>query len=344
MNIRAAKVWRMLRVALWPLVLLKRAVERRQRTPPNIAKRLFKYDRDVFMKHAGAFARSREAKLAAIVMGYHVVEKGLTMPRRRLGFGRKAVLDLIRRVDAFETEYGRGDSMVDHAAGVVNEYFRVHKEAQWSFAEDMEFNRSLKDFVDSHADIAPCRQRHVTKERFFSDVESPFPIFAASRHTCRYFKGEVPLLVIEKAVEIAMTAPSACNRQHVRVHCVTDHKQRDLIYTYQNGNRGFGADADKLLVIASDLNDVRWVEERNDIYTNAGMFLMNLCYALHYMKVAHCVLNWSVSPECDHEIHSLLSIHENERIVALCACGGMPEEADIAASPRKRIEDVYIVH
>ena len=49
-----------------------------------------------------------------------------------------------------------------------------------------------------------------------------------------------------------MTAPSACNRQYVRVHSVGDIEMKKAILSLQNGNRGFGENADKLLVVTAD--------------------------------------------------------------------------------------------
>lgn len=311
------------------------------------AHHLFRYDENVFVSNSGSCERNDKTKFSRvgeITMAYHVIEKGMTMPKRRYGFGHDAVQHLIWLIEVFERDFGSGEKMIDHAVGVVKEYLDMHKAADFDFTVDEPFWERVRTFCDGHKEIPPCKQLHITDKEFFAHVNSPFPEFAASRHTCRHYSGELPLETVKEAVELAMTAPSACNRQHVRVHCVSSHEKRDVIYTLQNGNRGFGQDADKLLVITSDLNCLRWNEERNDIYTNAGMFLMNLCYALHYYKVAHCILNWSVGPDADKKMHALLNIPDNERIAALVACGPMPAEADIAASPRKDFNDVFINH
>lgn len=57
---------------------------------------LYSYDRKRFIRHAGSLHHEeKEQKLASVIMAYHVVEKGLSMPERRLGFGHDAVLELI---------------------------------------------------------------------------------------------------------------------------------------------------------------------------------------------------------------------------------------------------------
>ena len=302
------------------------------------AARAFRYDRRQFMENAGALHLDRKAAARAeIVMCYHVLEKGLTMPRRRLGFGKGAVVHLVNLVTSFEKRFGSDDPQVRHAAAVLRAYRELHAD----FSEPMP---RLDRFLAAHPDIPAAVEPHVARTEFFAAKDAPFPQFAASRHVCRHFAGPVPKETIEAAVTLALTAPSACNRQHVRVHAVDDPALRDRLFAVQGGTRGFGEDADKVLIVTSDLSAVRWGWERHDCYVNGGIFVMNICYALHYFGVAHCILHWSVSPETDRAAHGFLGIPSNEAIVQVIACGKPPEEFDIAASPRLAVQDVLTWH
>ena len=310
-------------------------LRRKARREARIA---FAYDERQFMEHAGALHLDRRAAACAeIVMGYHVLEKGLTMPRRRLGFGKGAVVHLVNLVDAFERRFGKDDPQVAHAVGVLRAYRELHRE----WPEPMP---RLDAFLAARSDVPAAREPHVTREEFFAAKDAPFPEFAASRHVVRHFAGPVPRETVEAAVSLATTAPSACNRQHARVHVVDDPALRDRLFALQGGTRGFGADADKVLVVTADLSSVRWGWERHDCYTNGGIFVMNLCYALHYHGVAHCILHWSVSPSVDRDAHRMLDIPANEAIVQVIACGMPPEEFDVAASPRRSLPEIMTWH
>ena len=302
------------------------------------AMRGFAYDREQFLANAGALHLDRrQAACAEIVMGYHVLEKGLTMPRRRLGFGKGALVHLMNLVDAFERRFGADEPQVRHAVGVLRAYRELHKD----WPEPMP---RLDAFLAARAGVPAAAQPHVRREDFFRHRESPFPQFAASRHVCRHFAGPVPRETVEAAVALAITAPSACNRQHARVHVIDDASMRDRLFALQGGTRGFGADADKVIVVTADLSAVRWGWERHDAYTNGGIFVMNLCYALHYYGVAHCILHWSVSPQTDREARRLIGIPPNEAIVQVLACGLPPEEFDVAASPRRAPGEITTWH
>jgi nitroreductase len=307
------------------------------------AAKAFRYDKAQFMANAGALHLDRRAAARAeIVMGYHVIEKGLTMPRRRLGFGKGAIIHLINLIESYERSFCgvdglKADPQVAHAVGVLRAYRELHHD----WPEPMP---RLDAFLASRPDVPAAREPHVTRAEFFAAKDEPFPVFAASRHVCRHFAGSVPRETVEKAVAIATTAPSACNRQHARVHVVDDPGLRDKLFAIQGGTRGFGADADKVLVVTADLSAVRWGWERHDCYVNGGIFVMNLCYALHYLGVAHCILHWSVPPESDRAAHVLLGIPFNEAIVQVVACGMPPEEFDVAASPRLAASDILAWH
>ena len=329
----------------WPVRVLTRPIRRWLHSSYYVSRVLFAYDRMRFCKYAGAYHENEpEALLAKISMAYHVVEKGLTMPRKRLGFGQEAVSNLIHLIEKLE-HIGMGNrQQVIHASGVVRAYWKLHRLRNFDFGEDSKFRMVLEGFCRDHANIACADQISTTAVDFFRDINSPFPEFARSRHTVRHYAGVVSIAEIQASVELAMTAPSACNRQHARVHCICNHKTMEQIYRLQNGNRGFGLDADKLLIVTTDLLAIRWPEERNDTYTNAGIFTMNLSYALHYNKIAHCILNWSVKPEMDIKLRTLVQIPECESVALLIACGRAPNKFEVASSPRRSVTSIFKVH
>lgn len=304
-------------------------------------RKMFRYDQGRFLKHSpNSRATTKEGALAAIIMTYHVVEKGLTMPDMRLGFGREMILGLVESLNEFADKYGTSEPQFIEAVRVVAEYKKVHDDAGFEFDEVR--SRVISALL-SRVPVEPSHQIEMTRERYWAELDAPFEAFSASRHSVRNFAGTVSLEQIRSAVALANNAPSACNRQYVRVHCVSDREKIRECLALQNGNRGFGHLADKLLILTADLRAV-WGAERNDIFTNSGIYLMNLCYALHKNRVAHCMLNWSVVLEKDLELRRILEIPEFENVIVFIACGDVPEKFKLASSPRKSAEETLIVH
>ncbi len=303
-------------------------------------RRMFAYDRARFLRHSPLSRETKAGALASIIMTYHIVEKGLTMPDMRLGFGREMILSLTAALNDFADKYGTDEPQFRDAVAVIAEYRKVHAEAE--FALDAERERAISSLLE-RVPVEPSHQIEMTRERYWADLDAPFEIFSASRHSVRNFSGSVSVEQIRAAVALANNAPSACNRQYMRVHCVTDRETVRECLALQNGNRGFGHLADKLLVLTADLRAV-WGTERNDLYTNAGIYLMNLCYALHKNKVAHCMLNWSTSPKNDLALRKILNIPAPESVVVLIACGDVPEKFKLASSPRKSVDETLVLH
>ena len=298
----------------------------------------FAYDLRRFIKFSGS---EKGGLRAALIMAYHGIEKGLTMPNRRLGFGQQALSDMIILVEKWKLSESTEDEVYVHAISVLQEYWQLHADANYKL-ENQLADRLRKLLQEE--EIVVDHQLEVTKENLFGKTMEPFLEFSQSRHSVRHFSGAVSEEQIRLAVALAQNAPSACNRQHVRVHCLVNKEQIQQLLALQNGNRGSGHLVDKLLLITYDMQDLRWREERNDGYTNAGIFVMNLCYALHYYHVAHCLLNWSVSPKNDEKMRALVAIPETETLVIIVACGDCPDNIRLAKSPRKRLSSIYCVH
>lgn len=310
----------------------------------RLVKRLFDNDCTRYIRYSCAFrTQTREGLLSDVIMAYHVLEKGLTMPDRRLAFGKDVVKRLMTLIDKFVGRFSVDEPQVRHAIGVIKAYLKLHHDAGFDFGKDTGYWGAVNAFAARFEDIEPSVQPHLTREEFYRNKDMPFPAFAASRHTLRHYSDRsLPMERIRKAVELAMTTPSACNRQYWKVYCVGNRDLGHKILNLQKGNRGFGHLADKVIIVTVNLEAI-WPNERNDAFTNGGMYLMNLCYALFYHEVAHCVLNWSRSPEEDAELRMLVKIPDSESVVAVLSCGETPDEFDVAASPRRPVADVFRV-
>ena len=185
------------------------------------ASRAFRYDRRQFMANAGALHLDRMSSARAeIVMGYHVLEKGLTMPHRRLGFGKGAVVHLVNLVDSFERRFGADDPQVTHAVAVLRAYRELHRD----WPEPMP---RLDAFLAARPDVPAAREPHVRRADFFAAKDAPFPEFAASRHVCRHFAGPVPRETVESAMRsrrlrrVPATASTRASTSSTRPRCAT---------------------------------------------------------------------------------------------------------------------------
>ena len=304
---------------------------------------VFGYFRYRFQHYSGAFTKSKAKDMAYLTWLYHVVEKGLAMPEMKLGFGNEKIKELSKLIKNNFELYG-DSSEVRTASAVLLEYKSRHEQLGFKLNDDI--NHCIEVVKELFPDIEPEQQVVTNYQKYFKDINESFPVFIKSRHSVRNFSSS-PLNIqqIIDSIELAKYAPSACNRQPSKVHIVDNKSLINKCLSLQNGNRGFGHLADKLLIITGEIGTLLGSQEFLDLNTNVGIFIMNLSYALHYNKVAHCILNWYVEPSVDKKLRKIIDIPDSENIVAFIVCGNAPkEDFRLVSSPRITTDSLYTIH
>jgi nitroreductase len=303
----------------------------------------FWYDFIRFYKHSAY--RNTEGKnhlIAKIIHDYHIIEKGLTMPETRMGFGKHKIIDLINECTQFISKYGEDNQQVEHALKVINEYKEFHVKSNYKL--DYEVENSIKHLISITNNTKCTMQRVIKKEEYFSRVEDDFSAFSNSRASVRnYSLEELDINHIINSVSLARNTPSACNRQTSKVYIYTNKKDIEAVLQVQGGNRGFGHLTNKLIVITADVSVFFGINERYQAYIDGGMFAMNLLYSLHYNKIAACILNCSNTNKKDLMMRKVCDIKDNEVFIAMISCGKSPDQFKIALSHRNLIDDYVTV-
>ncbi len=308
-----------------------------------VAHRAFAYDKRKYLKYSGTYSIDKEEKLLAVIIAhYHVLEKGLSMPERRTGFGQGICSSLIKLLRRYELSgYDCSRKQYQVAVQVLRKYLQFHSDKEFPLdivEDDLAWISTLQSECTVDGD------KIISKADILETTSASFDRFVMSRYSVRNFSGHpVELEDLYAAIRIAQNSPSACNRQSSKVHVVSNRELFDRIMQLQTGNRGFGHLADKVLVVTSDLQAFRGVNERNQAFIDAGIFSMSLLYALHFKQLAACALNWAVVQDRDIMLHSLLGIPESEEIIILIAVGHFLDEFHVACSPRNSLEEVVTV-
>ena len=295
------------------------------------------YDLKRFYKYASnqGVKDSEEKYIGHIVKRYHVIEKGLTMPSPRLGFGKEVVLDLINLCNQYIDIYGTTNVQLHNAIAVLLAYIEFHKDKSFTIAENIVTAIKLLSQRVNNSDVLPQQQIHITKEEYFNDINKSFEAFSNSRKSVRnYASKDLPIEKILTAIELARNTPTSCNRQSNRIYIYTNQQKIQEILKLQGGSRGFLELANKLIIVTNELGVYESTRERKQGYIDGGIYTMNLLYALHYNKVVCCVLNCGTTKANDLKIRSLISIRDSEELIVMIACGEAVENFEIASSPR----------
>lgn len=288
------------------------------------------------LKYSSTFYNDERSSLAKLIINSHVLEKGITMPGRRLGFGYERVRTIIEQCNQCIKNYGNSSIEVQSALKGLEQYLELHKQQDFVLAKDIE--KGIVDLLrEKNIETKECYE--TTKQAFFEPTKD-FYEFAHQRHSLRWYCDEtVNENIVKKAVELAMTAPSACNRQSIKVYVIASEEKKKQVLDIQNGHRGFGEKADKILCVTVDSRCYPH-EHRPMANVDGGIFTMNLLYALHYYKIAACTLNACMSIRNRKLLSDIIGMHQAEFPIVFISIGNAPENFMVAASQRLNIERV----
>lgn len=293
-------------------------------------KKEVRYYTDLVLHHSNDVVSNKNAYLSSLMVAAHVLEKGITMPERRPGFGAERVRSIIISCNEIIKKFGSDSLELQSALADLKQYRDIHLEAGYTLPDDI-----LKgiDSLINYLTIEDENCFKITKGEFFHETNN-FAEFAKSRHSVRWFDNS-PLdeEKLMSAIQLAQTAPSACNRQATRVRIIESEKAKKICCELQHGNRGFGDKAAKWLLITSEVGD--WPCDQLDIaLIDAGIFTMNLLYSLHYYGFVACPLNAHFSHDKQKELHDSLGISLSELPATFILVGNPVNEFMIPKSRR----------
>ena len=281
--------------------------------------------------------RDKKSQLAELLVTSHVLEKGITMPQRRAGFGYERVRTVIRRCKEAINSYTENHIEIQSALKDLEQYLQIHEMDKFTLPEDISDGiKSLLKYKKS--DTVSCFES--TPDDFFKETKN-FYEFAHLRHTCRWFSGmPVDKAILIKVIKLAQTAPSACNRQSSKVYVIDSEDKKSQVLKLQTGNRGCGYRADKILLITADMRFWNF-KTRTSAYLDAGIFTMNLLYALHYYKICACTLNAHLTSTQKNQLHRIVGYSDSEMPIVFIAIGKACDHFMIAGSQRLNTEQIY---
>jgi nitroreductase len=298
------------------------------------------HDAHHFLRYSHALSkrlrcRQLESKLWAQA---HVIEKGMSLPEPRLGYGQAGIESLFGFCDCYLKNQFPADGIAFmNAIQVLDSYVRFHEERAYDVSD---LKRRIAVYQAPCGGMLEAGRFQMSLTEYRDMATADFSKLAASRHTIRSFSGEaVPEATVLEALEISRKTPSACNRQCWRTYWVRSVAMKDRLLELQNGHRGFGDTADSFLVITADEHSFFGLMERHQSFVDGGLYAMTVMNALHYVGVGACPLNWCVMPNQDRQLHQALKIPASENVILILALGGLPSTIVAAKSVRKSVKE-----
>ncbi|PKG63484.1 MULTISPECIES: nitroreductase family protein [Pseudoalteromonas] len=280
-----------------------------------------------------------------ILQDKHRIEKAFSLPCPRFGFGEVVIRRLSKNLDLYSSRFQK-DNIFYIGVGALKAYKEFHLLNSAELPSF--FTDESKKFSQEDLENAQCNQVGYTQPEKITDAEKlEYLNFSMKRKSCRNYDTTKSLTIddslINDVLKAAITAPSVCNRQHWHVHFFKNDK-KDEILKYQNGNTGFSKNIPMLALVTSDLRSFYSANERNQGYTDGGLFSMNLMYALQAHGLASCPLNWCSSYLNERRFRAHNFIPKNEIVIMAIALGYADDSAVYAKSPRLAVENFYTIN
>jgi nitroreductase len=327
------------------------AASGRKKDAATVVRELSEHDVNRFINFYAQHRISRSVENArSLLMFYsHGFEKGLSRSENfRAGFGNDYMLPLAEEMNKW-IKAGRDpqDSFFMIAASVMHSYFERHREVGFDVSHFWKlFNGPVKEAIQNankaHGGVLPANLTREVQVGDFRDRNFVDVVF--SRRSIREFTPDrVNNEDIQRAIQIALQAPSVCNRQPVRVHRFENADAIKAALELQGGFRGYKMPP-KLLLITSDLSAFVGAVERNQAFIDGGLFMMLLLLGLEQVGLGSCSLNTAMNAERENAIRNILNIPESEVFISFVAVGHFDPAVLTPQSKRISVKEVLVSH
>lgn len=282
-----------------------------------------------------------ERKKAEIIRLIHSLEKGMCILNPRLGFGIEKIHKLIKYSEEFASLYGKDATCLYMACDVIESYIKYHKEKNYSdeaFDSICDKFENFKNHIGNHsgefAGVLTVSKNEIPDATIVKNIFE-------SRHSVRDFENKsVSKEEILEAIKMAQNAPSACNRQAVRVYVVSSDKICSLYDGNLSGIGGFAENTDKFILITGKLSAYR-LDEDKQFVVSASIFASYLSIALNSYKIGSCIIQRPLNYSKQWiKMTEELSIPDDEQLVCMMAIGYLKDEYKVPVSKRYNIEEI----
>lgn len=283
-----------------------------------------------------------ERMRGVITATYHNIEKGLSLPVPRAGFGAANIAKLTGLIDLYLNDFG-ADEFITVPIGVLESYIAFNKRRNFDVST-LEANvGALRKRLEPLIPLAKTGVMAVNKSEIMAVVSPVTGEFFLRRHSVRRFSTEeVTAAQIQFAAQAAQKAPGVCNRQSGRIRVISEKTKIASTLAIQSGARGFGDNVPMLFCISVDISNFNGIGERYQGWIDGGLFAMSFLFGLHAQGIGACCLNWSKDHEQDNEMRKHLDLPDNELIIMFIAAGHLPEEFEVACSYRRPLDEVLV--
>jgi len=262
----------------------------------------------------------------------HRLEKGLIMQPRRDVFAEDYISET---VEIYQHSMRSGKMCEDEKkwfTDVLTEYFSIVKDTA-----------RIKKARDKFVAYVECTNKQTKYIPYPFDTLSATNItydqlhkLFIKRRSVRWYQDKpVPKELIQRAVNLATLAPSACNRQPYSFFTSSSKEQAYSMACIAGGTTGFADNLPCVITIVGDLSAYPAERDRHLIYIDGSLAAMQLMLAFESLGLSTCPINWPDIEQAENKMQDLLGLKDYERPIMLLAVGYAKDKGCIPYSQKK---------
>ena len=287
------------------------------------------------IKHDTDLAAGSQFKLRRNI---HRLEKGLIMKPRRAVFAEAYIVETVKSYALCVSENGYCEAERKWAQDVLLQYFEVVEKTPT-------VNEASRQFFDVHESCDVSEHQFIPyssdkRPEITIKSESLYELFRARRSVRWFEQRPVDMREIERAVEMAAQAPSACNRQPFHFYVINEPERAQRIASIPMGTKGFSQNVQSLVVLVGDLSAYPKERDRHVIYIDGGLVAMQFMLALETLQLSSCPINWPDMEAYEKRMEKELALKAFQRPIMLMAIGYADKSGDIPYSQKKSIRSL----
>lgn len=266
----------------------------------------------------------------------HRLEKGLLMKPPRPIFGLDKIGETVQAHSACLDQLIDGDETVrtslTWSKHILTAYFdRVSAHPVIAAARAQFDAANAKAELDMEVSRVPYERTFDTDLPSIEQIEN----LARFRRSVRWFSDKpVPREELDRAMRVAMEAPSACNRQPFRWELFDSHELVQKVGAVPKGTPGWLHQIPVFAVIIGKFDSLRFERDRHVPYIDGCLSAMNFINALEVQGISSCCVNFPDFADTEKRMAKVLNLPPWERAV-MCLAIGYPDVGERVAYSQK---------
>lgn len=269
----------------------------------------------------------------------HSLEKGMGLPNPRARFGLKKAVSCLDLLEQYQKE-GKD----------INRYAYIESlsvlETYFHFTDNdcMEYVDRIKKIKAQVKNLYPAGYEEIGSMKAIYDKLDfeQIEYFIRSRHSIRSYEPvAVDEEIIHSVLRLASCAPSACNRQPVKVYWTPEPDKVKQLNKLVPGNQGFEEEIPNWAIATVD-RKMFGAAETLQWYVNGGIYLSYLVEAFHAYKLGSCIFQLPTTYQCTADIKRLIGASSGEAIIAAVGFGVPREKNKFLVASRRPVVETLV--